>query len=88
MTEATNRVFRLIVQHFAEHGRPPTVREVQQAAGFASPNALTYHLQALEKHGLIVRERGTSRGIEVPAIRDAAKAAAKSLLQPEGNERG
>lgn len=43
----------------------PTSREIAKAFGWASPNAATVHLVALERKGLIRRTPGKARNIEV-----------------------
>jgi repressor LexA len=41
----------------------PTKAEIMERFGFASPNAVTSHLQALERKGAIVREPNKARGL-------------------------
>jgi len=45
----------------------PTSREIARHFGFASPHAVTVHLDALERKGKIRRIAGRSRNIEVIA---------------------
>ena len=88
MTAAQERVYRIILEAFRDTGRAPTIREITDAAGFASPNATRDHLEPLARHGLIVLSGDhTARGIQVPAIRDAAKAAATLLINPNGGQK-
>ena len=42
------------------------VREIQEYFNFASPRAITDHLNALERKGYIEREPGKSRSISIP----------------------
>lgn len=44
-------------------GRPPTVRDVGKHFRISSPNGVMCHLDALEKKGLIIRDRLKARGI-------------------------
>jgi repressor LexA len=75
------QIYALILRHFAEHGLPPTIREIGAAAGITSPNGVVVNLVALHKKGLIEwdRER-TARGVVVPAVAAAAREAAGKLL--------
>lgn len=43
----------------------PTIREIAEAMGIASPNGVVAHLKALEHKGLIKRMPRRSRGIKV-----------------------
>jgi len=58
----------------AEHGYPPSVREIGAAVGLKSPSTVHFHLKGLEEAGVIVKAEGKSRAItlvggepEVPA---------------------
>lgn len=81
-------MLRVIVRHWGECGNAPTIREIAAEMGISSPNGVTCHLKALQKKGWIEWnhvERGggvaaQSRGIVVPELLAAAKAAAKAYL--------
>lgn len=60
------RIFNFIQEFTREKGYPPTVREIQRACGLASPRAVQYHLEALEREGVIKRVSRTVRGIQLP----------------------
>ena len=45
--------------------RPPTLRELAYALRVRSTGTVRGHLQALQKKGLIKRERGVHRGIRL-----------------------
>ena len=64
-TEKQRAVFDFVCEAIRHEGRPPTVREVADHFGYASPKVATDHLNALEKKGYISLRRGTSRNIEV-----------------------
>lgn len=49
----------------AAAGYPPTVREIGEHFGIASPNGVMCHLHALEKKGRIRRAPNMSRAIAV-----------------------
>jgi len=44
-------------------GMTPTTVEIMERFGFASPNAVTSHLQALERKGALLREPNKARGL-------------------------
>jgi repressor LexA len=55
-------------------GRPPTVREVQEAFGFRSVQSAREHLEALVSEGRLVKEPGVSRGYGLPSSTGRAPA--------------
>jgi repressor LexA len=48
-----------------EHRFPPTIREIGEAVGISSTSVVNYNLNALEKKGMIERDRNVSRGLRV-----------------------
>lgn len=52
-------------------GAPPSVREVQQALGFASVQSARAHLTALVAEGRLVHWRGQARGYRLPDLVEA-----------------
>lgn len=60
-------VLAYIGEYLDRLGFPPTIAEMQEAFGFASPNAIQTHLRALETKGYIRRYPGRSRALEVLA---------------------
>ena len=65
LTDRQQAVLDYLRQHLATHGRPPTIWEVAQAFGLASPNGVAKHLQALAEKGFIALEPGRARGIRL-----------------------
>jgi repressor LexA len=64
--ETRERVLRFVSERLIA-GRPPTVREVQQAFGFRSVQTAREHLEALIAERRLTKERGQSRGLRLPA---------------------
>jgi repressor LexA len=64
-TARQKQILDYIRRHRTRHGLPPTVREIQNHFGFASPNAAASHLRALEKKKLLQREPGSARALRV-----------------------
>lgn len=65
LPERQQKVLDCIAQHVADHGYPPTVREIGNAIGVNSTSLVTYYLKRLEERGLIVREPSMSRAIQL-----------------------
>jgi len=59
-------VFRFVRDRLLA-GKPPTVREVQEAFSFRSVQSAREHLEALVAEGRLVKEPGVSRGFGLPA---------------------
>ena len=63
ITDAQTRVLLYISRHIDEKRYPPSYRDISQELDFASTNAVTNHLQALEHKGFIKTERGKARAL-------------------------
>jgi len=48
-------------------GRPPTVREVQEALGFRAVQTARQHLEGLVAEGRLTADRGVARGYRLPS---------------------
>lgn len=58
------RVFQFVSKRLLQ-GRPPTIREVQQAMGYRSVESARNHLEALVREGRLVKDPGRSRGYQL-----------------------
>lgn len=58
---------KAILDYIGKHStmRSPTFRDIAKAFGYRSPNAVTVHVEALERKGYLRRAKGRHRGIEV-----------------------
>ncbi len=65
LTQRQKEVLEFIISHIEQYGYPPSIPEIQEKFSFKSPNAVSDHLEALEKKGYIARRPHKSRGIEV-----------------------
>jgi repressor LexA len=63
ITERQQEILDFIREQQDLRGMTPTVAEIQERFGFASPNAVTSHLQALERKGTLLREPNKARGL-------------------------
>jgi repressor LexA len=64
LTRQQRRMLGVIQDWVRRHGYPPTVREIGLAVGLNSPSAVSYHLDALQRHGWLTRRPG-SRAISL-----------------------
>jgi len=64
LTAKQQAFLRTLIDLVDQHGRPPTVREIQADAGFASTRSVAQYLDALEAAGFIVRGPG-SRNLRI-----------------------
>lgn len=67
LTPRQEAILRFIIDHEKKVGYPPSIREICERFGIASPRGAVKHLEALEKKGYIERAKGISRGITVLA---------------------
>jgi repressor LexA len=59
------KILDFIREFIDERDYPPSIRQIQDACGISSTSVVDYNLKALEKAGLIRRDREVSRAIEV-----------------------
>lgn len=62
MSAKAKAILDFIVQTQATHGAPPTLREIGRRFGIRSTNGVRYHIDLLEREGLIRRRPGEARG--------------------------
>lgn len=65
LTARQRRVLAVIQDAVARQGYPPTIREMGEAAGLASPSSVAHQLKALEEKGFIRRDPNRPRALEV-----------------------
>jgi repressor LexA len=59
-------IVQYISRYVAEHGFPPSVREIGAAVSLKSTSTVAYYLRRLEEEGRISRVHERSRGISLP----------------------
>lgn len=59
------KILQFIREFVREHDYPPSIRDIQVACGISSTSVVDYNLKALERQGLIRRNREISRAIEL-----------------------
>ncbi len=65
LTAQQLNILATIAHKMEAHGFPPTVREIGESVGLASPSSVKYHLDLIEKQGYILRDPHRSRTIEI-----------------------
>lgn len=65
LTERQREIYDFVREKIVNRGYGPTVRDIGAHFGIRSPNGVMCHLKALEKKGLIMREPGKSRAIQL-----------------------
>ena len=63
--ERKQKILESIARAVAERGYPPSVREIAEAVGLASPSAVHHHLTTLEREGLLERGSHSSRALRL-----------------------
>ena len=94
ITDRQQQIYDFIRSTIATRGIPPSMREIGEKSGIRSTNGVERNLAALEELGLIVRERGKSRGISLQTSGHAPAtipllgrvAAGMPVLSPENRE--
>lgn len=64
LTDRQQAVLDVLRAHAAEHGYPPTVREIGEVLGMASSSTVHSHLAALERAGIIERDPTKPRALK------------------------
>ncbi|HJS49579.1 MAG TPA: transcriptional repressor LexA [Gaiellaceae bacterium] len=71
LTTRQQEIWQFLAEYVDEHGYPPTVREIGDAVGLASPSTVHAHLANLERAGLLRRDPTKPRAIELVGRRRA-----------------
>ncbi len=59
------KILQFIREFVRDKDYPPSIRDIQTACGISSTSVVDYNLRALERQGLIRRDREISRAIEL-----------------------
>jgi repressor LexA len=92
LTKRQQEIFDFIKNYSANHGYPPTVRDIGKAVGLASSSTVHAHLANLEKLGILRRDPSKPRAIELldkaaSSVSGAVEGAVdnvRSLVRPSG----
>ena len=65
LTDRQQEIWNFLVEYVDGHGYPPTVREIGEHVGLASPSTVHAHLANLERAGLLRRDPTKPRALEL-----------------------
>ena len=65
LTARQQEIWNFLVEYVDRHGYPPTVREIGERVGVASPSTVHAHLANLERAGLLRRDPTKPRALEL-----------------------
>jgi repressor LexA len=83
LTGRQQEIWTFLTEYVDRHGYPPTVREIGEAVGLASPSTVHAHLANLERAGLLRRDPTKPRALELNrAVSAGASAAAAARKLP------
>jgi repressor LexA len=80
LTGRQQEIWGFLVDYLDGHGYPPTVREIGEAVGLASPSTVHAHLANLERAGLLRRDPTKPRALELIGREQPSSAAALPKL--------
>jgi repressor LexA len=80
LTTRQQEIWQFLAEYVDEHGYPPTVREIGDAVGLASPSTVHAHLANLERAGLLRRDPTKPRAIELVGRKREGSAADTPVL--------
>jgi repressor LexA len=76
LTGRQQEIWDFLVDYVGRHGYPPTVREIGDHVGLASPSTVHAHLANLERAGYLRRDPTKPRALELTGLRRHDVAAA------------
>ena len=76
LTDRQQQIWNYLVEYVDRHGYPPTVREIGEQVGLASPSTVHAHLANLERAGLLKRDPTKPRALELIGREREAEVAA------------
>ena len=65
LTARQREIYEFVTRYVDGHGYPPTVREIGEEVGLASPSTVHAHLANLERAGLLRRDPTKPRALEL-----------------------
>lgn len=68
ITPRQQEILDVIQRSVAANGFPPSVREIGEEVGLASPSTVKHHLDALERLGLLQRLPGRPRALDLRSV--------------------
>jgi repressor LexA len=81
LTARQQEIWQFLVEYTDGHGYPPTVREIGEAVGLASPSTVHAHLANLERGGLLKRDPSKPRALDLIGHRTVAAPAQQPVAE-------
>jgi repressor LexA len=81
--QRAERILAFVRSYSAEHGYPPSVREIALAVGLASTSAVHHHLTKLEEAGRLQKHATRSRALTVTGLLGDARSLVQAPLYGE-----
>ena len=82
LTARQQEIWQFLVDYVDRHGYPPTVREIGEAVGLASPSTVHAHLANLERAGLLRRDPTKPRALDLIGHRRAVQSEQLRSAEP------
>ena len=87
LTARQQEIWQFLVEYADGHGYPPTVREIGEAVGLASPSTVHAHLANLERAGLLKRDPSKPRALDLVGHRRVTpQPVARNAREPRAGE--
>jgi repressor LexA len=83
LTARQQEIWQFLVDYVDRHGYPPTVREIGEAVGLASPSTVHAHLANLERAGLLRRDPTKPRALDLIGHRREQRAEEPVAPEPQ-----
>ena len=84
LTARQQEIWQFLVDYVDRHGYPPTVREIGEAVGLASPSTVHAHLANLERAGLLRRDPTKPRALDLIGHRRESRGFDENRDEPAG----
>lgn len=82
ITPRQSQILDVVQANIEQYGYPPSVREIGERVGLASPSTVKHHLDALEKMGLLERAAGRPRALRTQGGADMSSSHDSPLATP------
>ena len=82
LTARQQEIWQFLVEYVDRHGYPPTVREIGEAVGLASPSTVHAHLANLERAGLLRRDPTKPRALDLIGHRRESRGLGEDSEEP------
>ena len=86
LTARQQEIWQFLVDYVDRHGYPPTVREIGEAVGLASPSTVHAHLANLERAGLLRRDPTKPRALDLIGHRRESRGFDENREEPAATE--